>query len=246
MKRFLIPFLAVAITFSCAPIAIAHLPYLERGFAEIKIEKPEISKAYYGWLQGKPAVYTISSAKPFLLYLNLLSPQIEAARMDYSAQIYKDGEPFAQVPADNSLWLVTYEPFANDYYAKGPEFEMAAPAGNYRIEVGNSGNSGNYVLAVGKTEDLSLGEFLRTLLVLPAVKQEFFGRAWWQAYNNLIGLGAFVALALFLILFYFVVSFVKKRRLKIKLDNEYKSHRNIGGADRGQSSAEKWLQDNGL
>lgn len=210
--------------FVYAPAASAHLPYLERDKTEIMVENPEISKAYYGWLQGKPAVYAISSAKSFLLYLNLLSPRIDSGWTDYSARIYKDGKLFAEVPADNSLWMVAYEPFANDYYAKGPEYETAALAGNYRIEVGNSGNSGNYVLAVGKTEDLSLGQFLRTLAVLPGVKQEFFGKPWWDAYNNLIGLGAFVALVFLLMVVYFTISFVRNRRLKKRLDSQYAKH----------------------
>jgi hypothetical protein len=164
--------------------------------------------------------------------------------MDYSARVYKDGEPFAQVPANNSFWMVTYEPFANDYYTKGPEYDAQVPAGDYKIEVYNSGNSGNYVLATGKAEDLSLGQFLRTLAVLPAVKQEFFGKPWWQAYNNFVGLAALIALVFSLAIIYFAVSFFKRRRLKKKLDSRYAEHknnRNIGGADRGELFAGQGL-----
>jgi len=219
-------FAAMILFFASAQIASAHLPCLERGSVEIKIDKPEVSKAHYGWLEGEPAVYRIDSKEPFLLYVNLLSPRVESGHMDYSAAIYKDGEIFAKAVADDSFWLVIYEPFANDYYAKGPEFEQKVGAGKYEIKVYNSGNSGNYVLAVGKTEDLSLGEFLRTLAVLPVVKEEFFGKNWWEAYNNLVGLMALIALAVFLMVFYFVFSFFRRRRMKKILDIKYAEHKN--------------------
>lgn len=222
--------------FAIAAPVFAHLPYMAGGNAGITVNKPEISKAYYGWLEGEPAVYSIDAKTPFLLYVNLLSPRIETGRIDYSAIIYKDGEFFANIPADNSLWLVTYEPFANDYYAKGPEWGQKVPSGKYEIKIYNSGNSGNYVLAVGKTEDLSLGEFLRALAVLPRVKEEFFGKPWWQAYSNLTGLMALIVFVFFMMVAYFAVSFLRRRRLKKKLDIQYAEHKNngnIGGKDRG-------------
>lgn len=218
-------FLASLLMLAIAPAASAHLPYLEQGKTEIVVANPEVSKAYYGWLSGSPAVYSIASEKPFLLYLNLLAPQAESGRQDYSAKIYKDGELFAPLDGLDYVWLVNYEPFANDYYSKGPEYESRVPAGDYRIIVYNSGNSGNYVLAVGKTEDLSIGQFMRTLAVLPGVKQEFFGKPWWEAYNNFVGLGALILLAAIGMILYFVISIFMRARLKKRLDNEYKNNR---------------------
>lgn len=212
---------AAVFVFLWAQNVQAHLPRMARQNTEIKVERPEISKAYYGWLKGEPAVYRVESKTPFLLYLNLLSPRIEAARMDYSATIYKDGERFAQASADNSLWMIIYEPFANDYYAKGPELERRVDAGTYDIKVHNSGNSGNYALAIGKTENLSVGEFLRTMMILPAVKQEFFGKNWWDAYTNLIGLFALVLLVAVLMVLYFIISFSRRWHLKRNLDIQY-------------------------
>jgi hypothetical protein len=225
MRKLLIFSAAFLCAMSIAPAALAHLPYLERDNTEIIVNGPEISKAYYGWLSGRPIVYSINSKKTFLLYLGLLSPQSDNDRQDYSARIYKDGELFGTLDGADWIWLVSYEPFANDYYNKGPEYEAKVPAGNYRIEVYNSGNSGNYVLAVGKTEDLSLGQFIRTLVVLPGVKEEFFGKPAWQAYNNFIGLMALAMLAGFAIIAYFTVSIIRRWRLKKRLDNEYKNNR---------------------
>lgn len=235
---------AVTVFFLWAQNVYAHLPHLERNNTEIAVIKPEISKAYYGWLEGAPAIYRVESKTPFLLYVNLLSPRVEAGSMDYSAVIYKDGEIFADICADNSLWLITYEPFANDYYAKGPEWEQKVSSGEYEIKIYNSGNSGNYVLAVGKTEDLSLGEFLRTLIVLPHIKEEFFGKPWWQAYNNLIGLMALIVFAFLLMATYFAVSFFCRRRLKKKLDIQYAEHKNngdIGRENRGGLSEKQGI-----
>ncbi|MCU0652829.1 MAG: hypothetical protein MUD10_01045 [Candidatus Pacebacteria bacterium] len=206
-------------------IALAHLPYLEEGATEITVTEPEISKAYYGWLQGSPAVYTIDADKPFLLYLNLLSPRVENGKMDYSMDIYKDGEILQKIYGGDAIWMVEYEPFANDYYSKGPEYEAAAEPGDYRIEVYDSGNSGNYVLAVGKTEDLSLGQFFRTLAVLPKIKTVIFGKPALDAFNNYLGLAALVMLVAFLVIIYFLISFIRNKFLKKRLDHEYQSYR---------------------
>lgn len=237
MKNILFIFAAIILILAQAPVASAHLPYLERDSVKIVANDPEISKAYYGWLGGAPAVYSISSRKPFSLYLNLLSPQTDNGRQDYSADIYdKNGELLDKLDGADYIWLVSYEPFANDYYTKGPEFEKLMPAGDYRVKVYNSGNSGNYVLAIGKKEDLSPGQFARTLAVLPSVKQEFFGRPWWEAFNNLVGLAALVLLVVLLIVIYFIISFFKSRKLKKRLDVEYAQYEDngkFGGAARG-------------
>jgi hypothetical protein len=217
---------ALLLPLAAAPLtACAHLPYLEEGNTEISVSEPEISKAYYGWLQGAPAVYSISSDKPFDLYLNLLSPRVENGKMDYSIDIYRDGELLQNVYGGDAIWLVEYEPFANDYYSKGPEYQIQAAAGEYRVEVYNSGNSGNYVLAVGKTEDLSLGQFFRTLAVLPKIKTEIFGKPALDAFNNYLGLAALIMLLAVLAIAYFAITFTKRMFLKKRLDHEYQNYR---------------------
>lgn len=219
-------FLAAFFSAAVASPILAHSPYLEGDKSEAVVGDPEISKAYYGWLGGQPAVYSISSPKPFDLYLNLLSPQIDGAKLDFSARVSRDGEPFAQINGTDALWLVEYEPFANDYYVKGPEYEAQVPAGDYEIEIYNSGDSGNYVLAVGKKEDLSPAAFLRTLAVLPQIKQEFWGKPAWQAYNNFMGLAALAIIVVLAIAAYFTISFFHRRRLKKRLDSEYGRYQN--------------------
>lgn len=216
----------------CGP-ALAHLPRLAGLAVATVIKDPEISQAFYGKLNGAPAIYTINAPSPFHLYLQLLSPKTADARTDFSAAIIKDGRPLADLQSADGLWSVMYEPFGNDYYFQGPEFETDASAGVYTVEISNPGNQGAYALAVGKTEIISLGGLLGTLSALPVLKTEYFGEPAWTAYNNFIGLSALIILAVIGIVSYFVVKLIYVRRLNKKLDHEYQKLREAGGDDRG-------------
>jgi len=232
IARVLAFFAAFVLFFAPAPLAQAHLPYLEEGAPEVTIEKPEISQIYYGWLEGGPAIYYISSPKPFKLYLNLLSPQMSDARVDFSANIYKEGELYDKMNGIDFVWLAFYEPFANDYYIKGPEYGKEVPAGTYQVEIYNSANRGDYALSVGEKEDLSPGEFLRTLSVLPEVKEKFFGKNPWEAYHSFVGLIALVFIVIILVAIYLTISAAWRRSLKDRLDgedDEYKKNRKSRG-----------------
>ena len=216
---------------SAAPAAQAHLPYLEENNTEITVAQPEISKAYYGWLNGMPAVYTISSPKPFKLYLNLMSPQLSDARVDFSADIYdKDGELIQTMNGIDFVWLAYYEPFANDYYIRGPEYEADVPAGIYQVEVRNSSNYGDYVLTVGQKEDQSLGEFIRTMAVLPEVKEKFFGKTGWEAYQGFAGMYALGMLTVIFVVLLLLFFNIRRRILKNRLDNERDEYKNNRGS----------------
>jgi hypothetical protein len=233
--RRLATILFVFFLLNAAPAAqAAYLPYLEEGSGQVAVTRPEISQAHYGWLTGSPAVYAISSKKPFKLYLNLMSPQLSDARVDFSADIYKDGELIYTMNGIDFVWLAYYEPFANDYYIRGPEYETDAGPGDYRIEVYNSANYGDYVLAVGKTEDRSLGEFLRTMSVLPEIKERFFGKNPWDAYHGFAGLDALGILLVLLVLLVMSGFAIRRRRLKNRLDHEDHEYKNNRGS-RGEN-----------
>lgn len=212
--------------------ALAYLPYLEESKTNVAITRPETSQTHYGWLDGRSAVYTISSVRPFKLYLNLMSPRTNDSWLDFSADIYRDGQLIHTMNGIDFVWLVQYEPFANDYYIRGPEYETDAPAGDYRIEIYNSTDRGDYVLAVGKVEDRSLGEFLRTMLVLPEVKEKFFGKNRWEAYQGFGGIALLVLIVVILVILFLAVSSFRRRRLKKRLDDEadeYKKNRGRRG-----------------
>jgi hypothetical protein len=67
----------------------------------IEIEKPEVSKAYYSELTGEPEYYQINSNTDFLLYLNILAPDIQGARTDFLVETFYDGELVYTIDSDD-------------------------------------------------------------------------------------------------------------------------------------------------
>ena len=124
---------------------------------------PEISKAYYGQLTGEPDYFVIKSEKDFLFYTSILSPKTSDTYKWLSLEV-QDGNGDILYKADGSKfnWTPWYEPYARDWYWKGPEigintgkeFQTSFPisAGTYYIKVFNDDNLGHYSLAVGEAE----------------------------------------------------------------------------------------------
>jgi peptidase E len=199
----------------CAGNASAHQPVLVYLKPEnVTIENPEISRAFYDILSGKPRDYFISSQKSFDLYINLLVP--EAANRDgrYSANVYsiKDGKESLIFTTDilSTGWESYYEEFGRDYYLKGPEWEKQVPAGNYKIEV--SGTPGKYVLVVGKTESFDIKSILNIYWQLPALKLTFFNTSVLQFFLTpfgIAGIGFVGAILIILAIFYYLVGLIK-------------------------------------
>lgn len=170
MKRiisFIVSFLLIASS------ALAHQPVIVEQEA-IEIEKPEISRAFYDELEGKPRSYLINSEKDFDLYVNLLVPKNTNPDGRYSARILKDNRPLTVVRGDSVEWVEFYEPFGGDTYLKGPEWKQRVPAGRYEIEVYSEDNLGKYVLAVGEKEFFGPKEIASVYTEVPKLKSEFF------------------------------------------------------------------------
>tara|TARA_B100000959_G_scaffold142274_1_gene149325 strand:+ start:355 stop:768 length:414 start_codon:yes stop_codon:yes gene_type:complete len=94
-----------------------ELPYI--------IEEPEISKAIYTTLNGKPHIYKISSDKSFKFYVGLTVPKIDECKdfkkysfeiLDSNRKVIKkfDGESFK--------WWSWYEKYGKQWYWVGPEY----------------------------------------------------------------------------------------------------------------------------
>jgi hypothetical protein len=217
-------FLVFAFVFSffAAGKAYAHQPVIAGTNSSILIKDPEASKVYYGELTGMPVVYAINSAKPFDLYVNLLASNDSNAKADFSLEVLKGGVSIQRLYGPDHFWMDFYEPFGNDYYLKGPEFESQAESGSYTIKVYSQSNTGKYALAVGKTEIFGLLETVAALRAMPAVKKDFFGKSPWTAYNNYTGLAVFVFLVLLSLAVYVAVAFFKRRQKKNELDRQYK------------------------
>jgi len=192
--------------------AFGHQPriVLDTGSLEnpTKIEKPEISKAYYAELKGAPEYYEINSETDFLLYLNILAPDLESARTDFLAEILFEGVVVFKLDSDK--WEKFYEPFGGDNYLRGPEFEKTARKGIYVIMVSNLDNTGKYALAVGKVESFPPMEVLRTFIALPEIKQDFFGKSPLKAYFNFSGLFLLLVLFFLATIMYIMVRVIRK------------------------------------
>lgn len=180
--------LVAALFLLTAPPALAHQPVLVQRAERVRVTEPDVSKAYYGELAGEPVTYTIDANRSFTLYVNILVPDVAGTRQDVSAIILKDGRVLAALDATSTAWPRIYEPFGGDYYFEGPEYRAKTGPGRHDVVVSTPDNRGKYTLAIGEREEFPLAEVLRTLVVLPTLKREFFGKPAWTAYFNLIGL----------------------------------------------------------
>jgi hypothetical protein len=155
--------------------ALAHQPRLVTG-PTVTVLEPEVSKAYYGVLEGQPAVFSFQAPAEFDLYVGLLVPDIAGARTDLSATINRDGQVLVALDGGASTWKKFHEEFAGDDYLQGPEFRARGQAGSYEIAVSAPGDRGKYVLAVGEKESFTPAETLNALRVIPELKTGFFGQ----------------------------------------------------------------------
>ena len=185
----------------------------------IMVQEPEISKAYYGELNGQPDYYMIKSEEKFNLYLSILSPDLEDSKTDFEVEVILDNNLFFVLNGSQEDWEVFHEEFAGDSYLDGPEIEKIVEPGIYYIKVSNPSNTGKYSLAVGKIESFPFKEIVKTFIVLPKLKKDFFEKSPLTAYFNLIGLFLLIFLVItagIVIGIIFVVKKLKKKKLKVK------------------------------
>ncbi len=194
----------------------AHQPRLVGNETNIRVDQPEISKAYYGSLSGKPATYHIESAEPFRLYVNILVPDMAGIDKDVSVKILKQETVISILDGCEHDWTHFYEPFAGDHYFRGAEYVQEQDAGTYEINVYSQDNQGKYVLAVGDREAFPLRELVRTYAVLPRLKSEFFGKSPFSAYFNIMGIFLAVILVIAGVISITVFYSIKIIRKKLK------------------------------
>ena len=130
-----------------------------------KVINPEISKAYYSKLKGKPHYYRVKSEKDFLFYTSILTPKINEEYIWMSLEVSDEYNNIVyKADGSNFKWEPWYEPYARDWYWKGPEIgsdvnletgfkrSFYIDPGIYFIKVYNENNTGHYSLAVGEAE----------------------------------------------------------------------------------------------
>lgn len=231
-KEFLKLIFIFAALFFALP-ALARQPHIVGNGGIIQIENPEISQAFYGELNGVPQLFEIDVDKSFNLYVNILIPDLSGINTDFSAEIYKANLPVSDTVAKlngaDFAWQKFYEPFGGDNYLKGPEFEKQAGPGKYLITV-SSGfnpachpeqsikpcpeNTGKYVLAVGKIEKFTPKEILKTILLLPKLKKDFFEKSPLTAYFNYVGLFMLGFLIIIAIIVFLPIVIIKRKKNK--------------------------------
>ena len=184
---------------------LAHQPRLVE-MEKINITKPEISKAYYGNLSGKPHIYTISASSPIDLYVNILVPFIEGPGKNVTVKIFKGEQPLEILNPKKDDWKEFFEPFGQSMYWKGPEFKVRADAGIYKINVQSTEKSIRYVLATGEIEAFDGPEGLKAILLIPGLKKKFFEESPLSFILSPLGWGYVLLLQLLALLVGFVIS----------------------------------------
>ena len=164
MKKLLLILVLVFFNFK---VVYAHQPklikYSPSSNEPHDVINPEISKAYYGKLNGEPHYYKIESDTEFSFYVGITIPKIDDNIKWISLEVfdqnnnlifYEDGKEYD--------WKAWYEPYARDWYWIGPQIgthndkefkgSLKFEAGTYVIKVFNDDNAGSYSLAVGDIE----------------------------------------------------------------------------------------------
>jgi hypothetical protein len=198
---------------------LAHQPRLVE-MEKINITKPEISKAYYGNLSGKPHIYTISTSSPIDLYINILVPFIEGPGKNVTVKIFKGEQLIRTLSPTKDDWKEFFEPFGQSMYWKGPEFKVRADAGKYKIHVHSTEKSIRYVLATGEIEAFGGSESLRAILLIPKLKKNFFEESPLSFILSPLGWGYVLLLQLLVLLVGFVILKILNIS-RIKFQTEY-------------------------
>jgi hypothetical protein len=145
------------------------------------ILEPEISKAFYGDLNGAPAYYKLVLDKPLKFYVNVLVPDItNYNKIVFSVEILKavsnQFKKIGYLDGQKAEWKKYYEEFGRDNYMMGPEARFDLDKGVYLIKVMNDKNYGRYTLAAGEKESFPLTEIIRVIFTLPKIKKDFFNK----------------------------------------------------------------------
>ena len=147
--------------------AFAHQPKLvyksPTAESPFLVKDPEISKAYYAKLTGKPHYYKIESNEEFLFYTGILSPKVSDNYIWFNIEVIDQNKNIIFFEEGKTVsWYEWYEPYARDWYWKGPEIgtdigeefktSFTLASGSYLIKISNKNNIGHYSLAVGEAE----------------------------------------------------------------------------------------------
>ena len=191
-----------------------------------KVIYPEISKAYYSQLTGQPHYYVIKSEDDFLFYTSILSPKVGEEYIWFSLEVLDENQNLIYKSDGSKFeWTAWYEPYARDWYWKGPEIgidkgkefqgSFSISAGTYYIKVFNENNTGHYSLAVGEAEFFGSNTWEKILTWTPIL---FYIGPYMDIFHwNKFDIRAYIphiALLVLIFIVYFILKkiFFRKRR----------------------------------
>jgi len=214
MKKKILPFFCLLFI----GFAFAHQPRLvfQQPIGQIvNVKNPEISQAFYGQLSGQSDIYQIVSVTGFVLYVNLVVPDISGSRTDFTVDIIEwNSIVYTRLDGRRSQWTGFFEKFAGDNYLQWPSIERSVGSGIYTIRVSNWDNQGKYSLAIGKKESFPIKEMIHTFKVMPKLKMVFFQKPRYTVYWNYVWWFLWVIIVIIIVLMYAGVKFVKYIRSK--------------------------------
>ncbi len=228
MTKFLLIFLIFSFNvYAHQPKLINYTPTLDNPHEVIF---PEISKAYYSKLNGDPHYYIINSEKDFLFYTSILSPKIDENYTWLSLEVL-DSNKNVIYKADGSKfnWTSWYEPYARDWYWKGPEIgintgkefqtSFTISAGIYYIKVFNDKNNGHYSLAVGEAEFFGANLWEQILTWTPIILYigPYMDLFHWQKFDIRAFIPHIGLLVIFFILYYVYKKIFKRKNKRKKI-----------------------------
>ena len=225
----IIIFLFSSHLFAHQPKLINYSPSIDNPHQVIA---PEISKAYYGKLDGEPHYYIINSEEEFLFYTGILSPKVDDDHLWLSIAVYSINEKNNKIlkffaDGQNFEWEAWYEPYARDWYWKGPEIgaevnedtgfkrNFNLDAGSYIIQIFNQNNTGHYSLAVGEAEFFgsNLWEQILTWTPILLYIGPFMDIVHWQKFDIRAYI-PHIALIVIIFLIYFIIKKLFFRKQK--------------------------------
>lgn len=212
---------------------VPNLIYFQKG--DVQISNPETSQAFYDNLKGTPRDYFIdfpSQGEPasgWELYLNISVPDPANKTGRYSADVSdSQGNTLYTLDGSSIDWQQYYDSSVRDYFLKGPELDEKFPAGKYKIEVyslghsttgeandlsAQAGNTGEYVLNVGKNESHNIQALLNIYWQLPLLKATFLKTSVLQFFLTpfgIAGIGVLGVVLIFLAFIYYLIGLIRR------------------------------------
>ncbi len=154
----------------------------------VVIENPDVSQAFYGELNGQPEYYKFSLKESTPSLVGILAPIMETNFVSVDL-IDENNMTITSLKEDDYDKGTFFEEFGGDYYINGPEVKQVLPPGEYTLKVFNKTNIGKYSLVVGETESFPLLESLKTIVILPILKEGFFEKPVLEFFGTFLAIG---------------------------------------------------------